>query len=358
MSPTSSPTLQELADHLGLAKSTVSLALRDRGTLSVATRARVKAAAKDIGYRPDPLLAALVSRREGRRADGVPLCFLSSEPASSTRAFQQGATQRAEALGYALSSERIREPRDLPILLRRLWHQGCRGLILHHIPAGPWLELPQVNDMALIQCRQGLDVLPLTTVRSGILQKTQATYARVIDAGYRRIGSIVLLSSADGSHPEDVARVGGALGAEFRFREVCEFCEPLMVHPAGRSPAAWAKAARQWLRREKPEALVFTVSRLQSLLFPPPVRIPPAAYTLVIPQDIPGAAFAGMCDNNPELGAKCVEMLDQLVRTHQFGVPAHSFEVVIPSQWMDGGSLPPALSAPRSRGRRRRRAGG
>lgn len=53
------PTLQDVAGALGMHKSTVSLALSGKGTISAETRRRVLSVARDLGYEPDPLAQRL-----------------------------------------------------------------------------------------------------------------------------------------------------------------------------------------------------------------------------------------------------------------------------------------------------------
>lgn len=48
-------TIQDMAEALGMHKSTVSLALSGKGNVSAATRARVASAARELGYEPNPL---------------------------------------------------------------------------------------------------------------------------------------------------------------------------------------------------------------------------------------------------------------------------------------------------------------
>src|SRR5688500_13557628 len=54
-----SPTIHDVADAVGLHKSTVSLALSGKGNVSSATRARVVTAARVMGYEPNPLAQRL-----------------------------------------------------------------------------------------------------------------------------------------------------------------------------------------------------------------------------------------------------------------------------------------------------------
>ena len=59
------PTLQDLADELGVARSTVSRALRDDPQISQATRGRVQRRAHAIGYHPNAAARALNRRSSG-----------------------------------------------------------------------------------------------------------------------------------------------------------------------------------------------------------------------------------------------------------------------------------------------------
>ena len=54
-------TIQDVAEALGMHKSTVSLALSGKGNISAQTRARVLAATQELGYEPNPLAQRLAN---------------------------------------------------------------------------------------------------------------------------------------------------------------------------------------------------------------------------------------------------------------------------------------------------------
>ena len=56
-------TMTAVAKRAGVHTTTVSLALRNHPSLPVTTRERIQALAREMGYRPDPGLAALVAYR-------------------------------------------------------------------------------------------------------------------------------------------------------------------------------------------------------------------------------------------------------------------------------------------------------
>ena len=74
-------TLQDVADRAGVHRSTVALALRDHPRIPAATRTRLRALATQLGYRQNPLVAALMrSRRSGRAVKHVTMAFVTNYP--------------------------------------------------------------------------------------------------------------------------------------------------------------------------------------------------------------------------------------------------------------------------------------
>ena len=64
-------TLKDVAERAGLSLATVSYALRQHPKIPVETRERAAAAARELGYRPNPRVASLMAhgRSNGVRAD-------------------------------------------------------------------------------------------------------------------------------------------------------------------------------------------------------------------------------------------------------------------------------------------------
>src|SRR5262249_45902567 len=59
------PTIRDVAREAGVSIATVSRALNDKDEVSVQTRERVHAAARDLGYAVDPAARSLGSQRTG-----------------------------------------------------------------------------------------------------------------------------------------------------------------------------------------------------------------------------------------------------------------------------------------------------
>ncbi len=93
-------TMQDVARRAGVALSTVSAALTGARPVSVATRARVQAAAADLGYRPNALARGLASRRSHVLALTHPVGAAGLSRTSAE--FVMGAAGAAQERGYQL----------------------------------------------------------------------------------------------------------------------------------------------------------------------------------------------------------------------------------------------------------------
>src|SRR3954447_2900273 len=61
-------TLKDIANAAGVSLMTVSRALRKHASVSQETQTKIEAVAKELGYRPNPLISALMSYRRAGKA--------------------------------------------------------------------------------------------------------------------------------------------------------------------------------------------------------------------------------------------------------------------------------------------------
>lgn len=136
------PTIEEIAKAAGVAKSTVSMALRGLGKVGPEKRKAILAVAERLGYRPNPLVAAHMAnvRRSKAPSYRETIAFLHDLPAhpkdlaSSNFYYHEywnGARERCETLGYRLELIDIRtdslRPKRIDSILQS---RGIRGLIV------------------------------------------------------------------------------------------------------------------------------------------------------------------------------------------------------------------------------------
>lgn len=134
-------TLQDIAREAGVSAMTVSRVLRNQDAVRESTRERVQVAVKRLGYRPNPLVSALMTQvRRGQREDrGLQLALVHCLPAemelaANMETFREVAREQAASLGYGLTEFYLRDVgmnmrRQLEIVRAR----GIRGVILEHL---------------------------------------------------------------------------------------------------------------------------------------------------------------------------------------------------------------------------------
>lgn len=82
------PTIKDIAGVCGVHHATVSRALRGNPCVAPATLARINAAAKELGYEPDPMMSALAACSEnhpGTSSNNRPLTGGSANMSSPAR---------------------------------------------------------------------------------------------------------------------------------------------------------------------------------------------------------------------------------------------------------------------------------
>lgn len=189
------PTLEDVAERAGVSRALVSIVMRGVAGASDDTRERVKRAADDIGYRPDPRARRLRQHR-------TKLIGLTFEAGQEFHAdLVDGMYVAAEALDYEVILSAVTPHRDEPRALRTLVDDRCDGLVLigSQLPAHELTDLAAKVPLVVVTRRvRGVDA-----VRSDDVAGAMAGMKHLLGLGHRRILYL------DG---------GGAPGASERLR--------------------------------------------------------------------------------------------------------------------------------------------
>lgn len=340
-------TLRDVARAVGVSHVAVSLALRNDPSISEKRREQIQRVARQMGYRPDPMLSSLAAYRQGSR----PAQFQSivawlnrwSDPAGLRRfhefdAYWRGASAEAERLGYRL--EEILWPKDLPakrveqILLTR----NARGVLIP--PCDLDLDWRGVDWSRFSLIRLGMSVkYPEShVVTTDHFREMQKAIERMVELGYRRIGLAV-----EGLFDR---RLGAPLSASFlaghRLMGIKEIVPPLLfrVRPDGPGYAAGLRQLRQWLRAHRPDAIMTATVRVPDMLRELGVRVPRdvgLAGTSVA--DVP--VSAGIDQASEEVGRMAMQMLAAQIHVNERGEPPTPCRILVEGRWRDGASMPP-----------------
>lgn len=132
--------IRELASLANVSPSAVSIALRGRTGISEETRHRILKLATQHGYRPNPMVSALMSQvgtRLRRRVESIvgilSYMDLAHYPVHSTpHLYLQGINHAAEGAGYLVENFTLANDGHGSVPLARMLDARCiRGLIVH-----------------------------------------------------------------------------------------------------------------------------------------------------------------------------------------------------------------------------------
>lgn len=175
------PTMGDVAAHLGVSRSLVSLVLSNTPGPSAETREKVLQAARELGYRPDT--AAQTLRRGRSRHLGV--LFTMSQPHDV--ALVEGIYPAAEALGYEVALGAIGPQRDEAKAVGELLSYRIEALIL----IGPYLGgdglAALAEQMPIVEIGRRSTTDGVDAIRTADNRGAQQAVDHLVELGHRRI---------------------------------------------------------------------------------------------------------------------------------------------------------------------------
>ncbi len=193
--------MKDVAAATGFAPATVSLALRNHHSLPLATRAKIVSAARRLGYRPNPLVSALMTTlRSKRPVDRHTVLALVTahppgEPWRSQRTFAEmstGAEKRAAELGYRLQEFSLRTPGMTPgrfAQMRRT--RNIHGLLINPLPHHQKTLPFDLQDFAVVGLGASVSSPLIERVSNDHFQSALLAVKKCQALGYRRIGFVI-----------------------------------------------------------------------------------------------------------------------------------------------------------------------
>jgi len=336
-------TLQDIADATGYARSTVSLALRNHPSLPAETREKIHAAAEKLGYRPNPLVAALMTQLRSKKPCGtetIALLNLSGTPASKLterdlfyKQLFASIQAAAEALGVSIDEIILTKEMGDRAISRILTARGIHGVLLF---PGRSIEeteeVPDLNPFTVVQIGFG-GRTPFHRVVADYTHDIDLALKTVRDAGIKKLGfaaSALRDRSADYGWSSrfllDQARQPRS--AHIPFIKKC-------------GPEFTRDEFLIWFERYKPETILVAGTREYDWLKEAGVRVPQDCGIINLCQrDNPGMAGIDPCTN--EVGRAAVELLVSLLQSNRIGIPEFPRLISIQGKWIDGASFNPS----------------
>ncbi|ACB77615.1 LacI family DNA-binding transcriptional regulator [Opitutus terrae] len=341
--------LRHLARLAQLSPSAVSLALRDSPKISVATRKLVRELADKTGYRPDAKVVAMMTHLRKPRAVRQQACFgvvsfynhpRPWETSKHLTRIYEGMQKRATELGYRLEPLWLRAPGMTYRRFRTILDaRGIEGLLCFGSPDLEQDFPEELDSYAIVTV--GLSIRTrLHRITSHFYNDTMHVLNRLHALGYRRPGLVVgRYEEARSGHAHTSAYLGWC---EHRLGPGQSLPVHLVEHVD-------AKPLLEWLRRQRPDVLVFVhlydvLPELRAVLRKNELSVPQQLGVAALSQFLEGSGFSGLQQNQPLMGAWAVELLAARIANHDLGIPANPRIEMVESHWVENHSLRSQLS--------------
>ncbi len=353
-------TIADIASELGLSKSTISIGLRDDRRLPDKTRNLIRETAARMGYRPDPVLAGIASRRwrhrEKDRGLAIALIDNRTDPAPHTRwEYLSSAASRLDALGYHTARFDLDAQPTVAATNRILIARGIRGLVVPPVYRDDLLDGIDLSRFALAAAGIALWRPSFPSASLDVFEGMLLAVRKIVEYGYRRIGVVSLEHKIP--LPDDARRAGATAVARDRY--AADGVEVLSWTARIGLQAESIQAFLEWFRATKPDAVLCLNEFARNWLRAAKEPIPPDLGFAVLNRLEKSTAIAGVDPQHRRIGEAAADLLDQAITHHRLGPSADPPPVLtIPPAWLDGPSLPDLRNHQRaSRGRKPRRRG-
>lgn len=337
-------TVYDIAERLGCSHATVSMALRNHPAISEKRREQVRRMAEEMGYQPDPHLAALAAYRRSN----TPLDVRSAiawinhweqpERLRKHREFDlywQGATQAAKRFGYSLEEIRWSPDYSAKRFEQILITRGIRGVLIPpHQIVPDWGDLDW-SRFSIIRFGLSVPEPDSHLVTADQLRAVVMAVHKMAEYGYQRIGLVV---PADTDRKLGGGFVGGfsAAGQSFHLPVI----PPLLTEEKLylQQPAKSRQLLGQWIKKHRPDALLTAIPEVPAMLRELQHRIPEEVAVAGTAVDVP--VDAGIDQHSEAIGRIAVETLVSQINLNERGEPTDPYRVLVESRWRDGKSLP------------------
>jgi LacI family transcriptional regulator len=332
-------TIRDIAKKTGLHFTTVSLGLRNSPRLNAATRAKIQKQAQKMGYRPDPMLAALNAYRQSKSQPQYQATIawinnwrqrdqmLANE---EFREYYEGAKERADERGYILEEFWLHEPgMSVEKFNRILKARNIQGMLIAPQPESQSILPFSYEELSTVALGYSMHPTPMHVVTNHHIHSMHLLFGQLRDLGYKRMGLCM-------SHAIDKKVDHGILGGW----QLWDWKNPnqMVLRHFPDTFEGNRERVEKWIARDKPEVIITTGDNIQTMIawgyqFPRDMAV--AGYAL--PQG--ESFFSGLYQNDLLIGKKAVDLIIDMLYRGERGLPQTPIRTLVESDWYSGKTL-------------------
>lgn len=337
--------MAKIAEAAGVSKNTVSLALRNDHRLPVATRRRLQALAKRMGYRRNAVIGELMARmrREEptRFQETLALVNVNRDPQAfrnhpTIPAYVSGCRSRATEMGYALDTFWLHDAKIRGAALARILRaRGIRGLVFVGLMDEnrlPEHVLPVVEQFACVvtgvRTREPELSFCCTDHHALVLQ----AFEQALALGYCRPGLVidpVIDRLVEGRFTAGYLISQQKFPAKDRIKPLYTTADELESR----------KAFRVWMKQTRPDVIFTLYNDVRKWLVEVGIRCPESVGLIQLERRDREPEWAGMNQHNDAVGSAAIDLLVGMLHRDERGIPLRPKAILISSTWSPGNTV-------------------
>ncbi len=331
-----------IAAALGMTQSTVARALQGSPLVNAETRRRVEEAARELGYRPNPLVTALMEHiRTGKKVrdrDSIAI-LVPLKPAErklpeyeTFNVQYEGIVHRAAHLGYRAELFSLTEKGMSDEAIDRiLYTRGFPGIIIGSVTKGRTSLNLKFERYALASVSSAWIDVPVDRASSDHYANVSLAFGELLGRGYQRIGLVL--------PPIAFELNGNQWLAGYLNRQH-------YLHKAHRIPVfegsvhtCAVEKFRRWYERWKPEVILCLVGEELQWFQEMGLSVQDGPGLVCLNRPL-GEKFAGVEENNFLVGALMCDIVINHIIHNERGLPEFPRMTRIKGIWHEGETLP------------------
>jgi LacI family transcriptional regulator len=331
-------TLRDIAEEAGVSVMTVSRALRNQSNISKETQNRILEIAQKLGYRPNPLVSALMKYRRTAKPSQAysTLAYVTNFPQRDEwkrlklyNEFYQGASEAADRHGFKLEEFWLRESgMSAARLSKILYHRNVPGLIVAPLPVSQGHLRLEWDKFSAVTLGYSLARPLLHRAVNHQFRSMRLAMRQLRKMGYHRMG--FAMSASYDSRVDH--QWSGSFLTEQRRSEAGDLLPLYLI-----DDEQWTRENFvQWFRKNSPDVILSQQTEIVQWLADMKISVPDDVGFVHMNCPDRSGEFAGVYQNGPIIAQVAVDFLVAMVHRSERGVPDLAHSILVEGTWVDG----------------------